>query len=327
MRSAGISLARTLYTFPLTILLTGELGVGKTTFMQGFAEGLGILDVITSPTFALEQRYMFPWKGEELECMHLDFYRLPQDEVEGVLSSTETCTGIRCIEWADRLPCSWTDSHIDIHINDSCSKERKVTVRFSDVLFPTREQVDAWRAEVLLPDHIQKHCDKVGELAERIGRYLAQQGQCVRPLLLRRAGELHDLLRFVDFRPGASPQDMEYTDAMRSCWNTWQKKYPGMHHEAAAAAFLHGHGFAALGDIVALHGYDGFSQEEKPMTEQGVLYYADKRLKFDEVVPLDERFADLHVRYPDFMASEKGKIMCEMARDLEKNLFPKGVPF
>ena len=55
--SAGASLAASLYTVPLTLFLKGELGAGKTTFLQGFAEGLGIRERLTSPTYALEQRY------------------------------------------------------------------------------------------------------------------------------------------------------------------------------------------------------------------------------------------------------------------------------
>jgi tRNA threonylcarbamoyladenosine biosynthesis protein TsaE len=53
----GASLVRSLHVLPLTILLDGELGSGKTTFLQGFASALGVKEPVSSPTFALEQRY------------------------------------------------------------------------------------------------------------------------------------------------------------------------------------------------------------------------------------------------------------------------------
>ena len=55
-----------------TVLLVGELGAGKTRFAKGIARGLGVKETVTSPTFALHNRY----RGKKLFLNHFDFYRL-----------------------------------------------------------------------------------------------------------------------------------------------------------------------------------------------------------------------------------------------------------
>ncbi len=74
---AGKYLAHSLYQYPITILLNGDLGAGKTTFLQGFAEELGIEDPLVSPTYALEQRYQ---TKTGMPFLHLDLYRLSEKD-------------------------------------------------------------------------------------------------------------------------------------------------------------------------------------------------------------------------------------------------------
>ncbi len=63
------------------ILLTGDLGAGKTTFVQRFCSRLGFGDEVVSPTFSLHQIY----KNENWEIDHLDFYRLKtREEIDGI---------------------------------------------------------------------------------------------------------------------------------------------------------------------------------------------------------------------------------------------------
>ncbi|WP_373539188.1 tRNA (adenosine(37)-N6)-threonylcarbamoyltransferase complex ATPase subunit type 1 TsaE [Chamaesiphon sp.] len=86
------------------LLLTGELGSGKTTLVQGLARGLEIGDAIVSPTFTIINEYF----GGRLPLYHLDLYRLTTAEVdelqlEGYWSGIETQLGIVAIEWAERL--------------------------------------------------------------------------------------------------------------------------------------------------------------------------------------------------------------------------------
>ncbi|WP_287128671.1 tRNA (adenosine(37)-N6)-threonylcarbamoyltransferase complex ATPase subunit type 1 TsaE [Candidatus Cyanaurora vandensis] len=84
----------------LFLLLDGELGSGKTTFVQGLARGLGIVETVTSPTFALIHAY--PEGVPPL--IHCDLYRLEPEQVWGLGLQEDNEGGITVIEWAQRLP-------------------------------------------------------------------------------------------------------------------------------------------------------------------------------------------------------------------------------
>lgn len=86
------------------ILLSGELGAGKTTLVQGIGEGLGITDPIVSPTFTLVNEY----HEGRLPLYHFDLYRLSPSEVEALNLESyweggEFSLGIMAIEWAEKL--------------------------------------------------------------------------------------------------------------------------------------------------------------------------------------------------------------------------------
>ena len=98
---AGRELARTLGSGSI-VLLSGELGAGKTAFVRGIAEGLGIDPAqVTSPTFTLVQEY----RGGRLPLYHVDLYRLEPAEVDDLgLDEMTLAGGVTAIEWSDRLP-------------------------------------------------------------------------------------------------------------------------------------------------------------------------------------------------------------------------------
>jgi tRNA threonylcarbamoyladenosine biosynthesis protein TsaE len=86
------------------LLLTGDLGSGKTTLVQGLAQGMNIVDSIVSPTFTIINEYF----SGRLPLYHLDLYRLTDAEVddlhlESYWLGLETELGIVAIEWAERL--------------------------------------------------------------------------------------------------------------------------------------------------------------------------------------------------------------------------------
>jgi len=81
------------------ILLVGELGVGKTAFVQGFARELGVTSPVTSPTFTLVHRY----EGKHV-LHHVDVYRLERlSEVTDLGLPEMLDEGITVIEWGDAV--------------------------------------------------------------------------------------------------------------------------------------------------------------------------------------------------------------------------------
>ena len=87
-----------------TLALTGDLGSGKTTFIQGLAEGLGIEGRIVSPTFILMRKYLTP----KLNFYHIDFYRLEdglENEVKnlGIDDTWGKEDNVVAIEWAEKI--------------------------------------------------------------------------------------------------------------------------------------------------------------------------------------------------------------------------------
>jgi tRNA threonylcarbamoyladenosine biosynthesis protein TsaE len=99
-RAVARSLAETL-TAGAVILLSGDLGAGKTAFVRGLAEGLGLdPDEVTSPTFTLVHEYV----GGRLPLVHVDLYRLERAELEEIgMDGDIAGAGVTAIEWADRL--------------------------------------------------------------------------------------------------------------------------------------------------------------------------------------------------------------------------------
>jgi len=99
-RKIAASIAPTL-TAGSTLLLSGDLGAGKTAFVRGLAEGLGLNpDDVTSPTFTLVHEY----RGGRLPLIHVDLYRLDRAELDEIgLDQDLAATGITAVEWSERL--------------------------------------------------------------------------------------------------------------------------------------------------------------------------------------------------------------------------------
>lgn len=314
--SAGTSLRDTLYGTSATILLSGTLGAGKTTFLQGFLSALGVADRVTSPTYALEQRYA---GTGGIEILHIDLYRLSEKQSGELIAQSADFTGIRCIEWPERLR-TMPEHAVSIDLAESDAPGRTLTIRFDDIALPNRSDIERWRNEAKLPPHIRDHCDAVAGLCDTLGKTLLRRGKLLRPLALRRSAEVHDLLRFIDFGHGTQPIKAEGTPEEQAAWGSFRNRYPGLRHEAACAAFLIDHGFPALAEIVRVHGLMQ-PPPERTTIEQKLLFYADKRVKFDEVVTLDERFEDFRKRYGNGERSRDGDIWLKEAKAVEEELF------
>ena len=84
----------------LVVLLDGPLGAGKTTLVQGFANGIGATQPAASPSFVLAHHY----SGGRLPVWHLDLYRIESEaEIDDLdLDLYLPCDGVALVEWAER---------------------------------------------------------------------------------------------------------------------------------------------------------------------------------------------------------------------------------
>ena len=97
--------------FPnMIICLNGDLGSGKTLFVKGIANALGINESITSPTFTIVKEYV----NGELPLYHFDVYRL-DGNTDGVgIEEYFTKNGVVVIEWANTISDILPDERLDI---------------------------------------------------------------------------------------------------------------------------------------------------------------------------------------------------------------------
>jgi tRNA threonylcarbamoyladenosine biosynthesis protein TsaE len=106
------------------ILLSGDLGAGKTVFVRGLAEGLGVdPDDVTSPTFTLVHEY-----AGRLPLIHVDLYRLERAELDEIgLDSELAGRGVTAIEWPERLTRPAAGA-LHVLIGDNGDDRREITV-------------------------------------------------------------------------------------------------------------------------------------------------------------------------------------------------------
>jgi|TARA_Y100000310_G_scaffold341498_1_gene440824 tRNA threonylcarbamoyladenosine biosynthesis protein TsaE len=107
------------------VALSGELGSGKTTFVQGLARGLGVAQFVNSPTFKIVNEL----EGR-IPLYHLDFYRINSEEelinlgIEHYLFSR----GVAVIEWADRYPHFLPKDAFRVEIECPEETSRKISI-------------------------------------------------------------------------------------------------------------------------------------------------------------------------------------------------------
>ena len=99
-RRIGMCLGAALQAGDL-ICLQGDLGAGKTTFVQGIAQGWGSLDSVSSPTFILVNIYR---RNDQRQLFHMDAYRLDSTpEAEELDLDSMLAEGALIIEWPERM--------------------------------------------------------------------------------------------------------------------------------------------------------------------------------------------------------------------------------
>jgi tRNA threonylcarbamoyladenosine biosynthesis protein TsaE len=114
---------------PLTILLRGDLGAGKTTLVKGIAEGFGAAraEDVTSPTFTLIHEY----RGPRVTLYHIDLYRIETErELETLaLDDLRAPDSILLIEWGEKFPRLQSDGNLEISLESMGETDRKISQR------------------------------------------------------------------------------------------------------------------------------------------------------------------------------------------------------
>ena len=118
----------------LVIALDGALGAGKTVFVKGLAEGLGIpADQVSSPTFVIAQQY----QGAHGRLNHIDLYRLDDERELDDFGFDELLDPpqVAAVEWASRFPGALPNEGLDVSLArpdarvDGVTGERRVSAR------------------------------------------------------------------------------------------------------------------------------------------------------------------------------------------------------
>jgi tRNA threonylcarbamoyladenosine biosynthesis protein TsaE len=112
------------------LVLTGPLGAGKTTFVQGLAQGLGITEPATSPTFVL----VHEMRGGRLPLVHVDAYRLGSAlELDDLDLDAEVAESVVAVEWGEGLAERLASSRMEIALDRRDDGTRVVTVAATGV--------------------------------------------------------------------------------------------------------------------------------------------------------------------------------------------------
>lgn len=107
------------------IVLTGDLGAGKTTFVQGVAKALGIKEKVASPTFNIMKLYL-----GEISLIHIDAYRLENmDHNIGLDEYIGYEKGYTFIEWPMYIPELLPEKYIEVNISNIGENDREIIVK------------------------------------------------------------------------------------------------------------------------------------------------------------------------------------------------------
>jgi tRNA threonylcarbamoyladenosine biosynthesis protein TsaE len=114
------------------LCLYGGLGSGKTTFIQGLAESLGVRKRVLSPTFIIMREYQIRGRKRKVERFyHIDLYRIKNKEDVEVLGLEEIWSNpenIVAIEWAEKIKEILPKKRIDIYFEYVSENQRKISL-------------------------------------------------------------------------------------------------------------------------------------------------------------------------------------------------------
>jgi tRNA threonylcarbamoyladenosine biosynthesis protein TsaE len=145
MRDLGLRLARSLRAGDL-VVLSGDLGAGKTTLTQGIGAGLGVRGAVTSPTFVIAR--VHPSKVGGPALVHVDAYRLGGlDEVDDLDLDASLADSVTVVEWGAGKVEGLADDRLEVVITRALGadsgEERRVRLTGAG---------DRWKGARILPD-------------------------------------------------------------------------------------------------------------------------------------------------------------------------------
>ena len=127
------------FAYPgLVLALIGDLGAGKTVFVQGFAEGADVQGIVNSPSYVLMNIY-----HGRLKLFHFDFYRLDDEDELFELGLDEYFygDGVALVEWADKFPHVLPANRLEI-VFEKCSDDLDFSRRLNFI--PVGELADSY---------------------------------------------------------------------------------------------------------------------------------------------------------------------------------------
>ena len=129
----GANLAREILrdvSLPHFIALYGDLGVGKTAFVRGFASLIAPQSTVRSPTFALVNEY----RGQPLSLFHFDMYRIDSEDDLYSIGYDDYLArrGICLVEWSEKIPYALPEDYLRVRIekdHPDDTEHRKITIQ------------------------------------------------------------------------------------------------------------------------------------------------------------------------------------------------------
>ena len=109
------------------VAMHGEMGAGKTTFIHGLCDVLGVKDVVTSPTFSIINQYLY---NSNETIYHIDLYRLKNNQ-EAIATGVEDCvySGCYCfVEWPENAPALFPPNSIHAWLYTVDINTRKLVI-------------------------------------------------------------------------------------------------------------------------------------------------------------------------------------------------------
>jgi tRNA threonylcarbamoyladenosine biosynthesis protein TsaE len=122
------------------VILTGELGAGKTSFVQGAARALGVTEPVLSPTFVLVREY----RGD-VPVYHVDVYRLEriQEVLDLGIEDLLDPAGVAFIEWGDVIEQLLPTSHLEVRFSAPDDQRRRLRMTGHGSWIPRWERLES----------------------------------------------------------------------------------------------------------------------------------------------------------------------------------------